>query len=240
MDHRCDCFFFLSLQRTSSDYIALCVSEFRSCGFFISCSFGPKTVRLTYTRPAFRHFGAREDPKQQGHDSMDPADQWRFTPLLEHSSFGFTPLPSQPAGLFGMIPGTSNAPYHSQAGDLHTPGLAFQLGTPLSLPQADTSIHPGSGPEMQGFHPPFLTSDAFNSHHVYPHQPSYAPNSFVQGGGHIQPHGLASDSMGKHSDVKYSGHPEMDSLGISGSNFQSIATMPSSNMPEPYVSSENM
>lgn len=189
---------------------------------------------------ALRHFGAREDPKQQGHDSMDPADQWRFTPLLEHNSFGFTPLPSQPAGLFGMTPGTSNAPYHSQAGDLHTPGLAFQLGTPLSLPQADTSIHPGSGPEMQSFHPPFLTSDAFNSHHIYPHQPSYTPSSFVQGGGHLQPHGLASDSMGKHSDVKYSGHPEMDSLGISGSNFQSIATMPNSNMPEPYVSSKNM
>ena len=171
---------------------------------------------------------------------MDPSDQWRFTPLLEHNSLGFTPLPSQSAGFFGLTPGASNAPYQSQAGDLHTPGLAFQLGTPLSMPHADTSVQPGSGPEMQGFHPPFLVSDTFNDHHVYPHQPSYAPSSFVQIGGHLHTHGVANEVIGKHSDVKYVNHSEMDTLGISSSNLQSIATMPSSKIAEPYVFSDNV
>ena len=167
---------------------------------------------------------------------MESTDQWRFTPIFEHNSFGFTPSMSHSAGLFGLSPGALNPAYHSQAGDLHTPGLA-QLGTPLSMPHTETTGQPVMTSEMHGFHPQLLAPEGFNNHHIYPQQPSYAPSSFIQAGSHFHshPHGVTTDATMKHTDMKFAGHSDVHSLAYSGSNLQPIATMPAVSTLETWV-----
>lgn len=70
--------------------------------------------------------------------------------------------------------------YHNQAGDLHTPNMGFQLGTPLSLPTSET--HPHQTPTafaLQGFHPHMLGSSTIQASATFSQQQSYAPSSFV-------------------------------------------------------------
>lgn len=171
-----------------------------------------------------RHFENREDSKPHNYDSMEATDQWRLTPMLEHNSLGFTPLPSQSAAFFGTTPGASHPAYQSQAGDLHTPGLAFQLGTPLSLPHTDHGIQPGLHSDLHGYHPQYLVPDAFHNHNVYHHQPLYAPGSYVQAEDHLHHHGLPNVMMPKDGTLKFTGHGEVDSRGISGPKLQSLGT----------------
>ena len=171
------------------------------------------------------------DPKQHGHDPMDTTDQWRLTPLLDHNSFGFTPLPSHSAGLFGLTPGATNAGYHSQAGDLHTPGLAFQLGTPLSMPHAENGVQSGVGHEMQPFQ--FLGSDVYGNHHSYAQQPSYAPSSFINHGGQFHGQGIASDVPGKQVDMKFANHHDMHALQFAETTLHSTSALPMLKPSEP-------
>ena len=70
--------------------------------------------------------------------------------------------------------------YHNQAGDLHTPNMGFQLGTPLSLPTSEGHIHQSSTAfALQGFHPHVLGSTSAQASATFPQQQSYAPSSFV-------------------------------------------------------------
>ncbi|KAK7745927.1 hypothetical protein SLS53_002646 [Cytospora paraplurivora] len=121
-------------------------------------------------------------------------EPWRFTPsLIDPGSFSFSTFANGPSGYYTPTPGGTNTLYHPQAGDLHTPTLAFGmgLGTPLSMPTTDAALQ-SAGPamlDMPGFHHPaapglhpsqFQQQQHFNPFvQPHPHQPSFAPSSFV-------------------------------------------------------------
>lgn len=118
-------------------------------------------------------------------------DAWRFTPsLLDPSTFTFTNFGNQPGGYYTPTPGGMNTLYHSQAGDLHTPGMGMGLGlgTPLSMPTTEAGVHAGTMMEFSPYsqhmshhsfqnYNPFANSPA--QQHQQPQQQSYAPAAFL-------------------------------------------------------------
>jgi hypothetical protein len=119
-------------------------------------------------------------------------EQWRFTPsLLDPNSFAFTTFANQLPGYYTPTPGGSNTLYHTQAGDLHTPGFSMGLGTPLSMPHSEVSFHTdqaSTGP-MQSFNPQAMATDGFQNpnpfafHHHQQHpqeQPHLQPQQQQQ------------------------------------------------------------
>ena len=102
------------------------------------------------------------DNQQEQEGALGDWDHSRFTPsMLDTNSFAFTNFVNQNSGDFSTpTPGANNNFFHNQAGDLHTPGMAFQLGTPLS---SDDS-HPVSAVDMQAFHPHLLQNQPFHDH----------------------------------------------------------------------------
>lgn len=97
--------------------------------------------------------------------------------MLDSTSFSFASFANQPTGYYTPTPGGTNTIYHNQAGDLHTPGMAFHLGTPLSMPTSDGNVH--SAIDVHGFHPHLLGLPSFQSATTFNPQQSYAPSSFV-------------------------------------------------------------
>lgn len=96
-------------------------------------------------------------------------DPWRFTPNLLDNSFSFASFANQGPGYY--TPGGLNSVYHNQsAGDLHTPGMAFHLGTPLSMPMADGMLQAPSPFDVNPFN-----SQLFQNHHFQNNQPFQAP-----------------------------------------------------------------
>jgi hypothetical protein len=137
-----------------------------------------------------------DDIKDQDPTPRGNTEPWRFTPsLLDPNSFAFTSFANQPPGYYTPTPGGTNTLYHSQAGDLHTPGFSFGLGTPLSLPTSEGGLHAGqvapSG-HLHGFNPHALGSHHFHqnvnpfsmpaqhSQAFAPHQFSHQPSAFDQ------------------------------------------------------------
>ena len=134
-----------------------------------------------------RH-GDAEDIKDQDPTPRGNNEPWRFTPsLLDPNSFAFTSFANQPPGYYTPTPGGTNTLYHSQAGDLHTPGFSFGLGTPLSLPTSESAVHVGQtapNTHLQGFNP-----HALGTHHHFQnanpfgippqHPQSFAPHQFT-------------------------------------------------------------
>jgi hypothetical protein len=128
-----------------------------------------------------RHFAELEDTKEHDATPKGVHDQWRFTPsLMDPNSFAFSAFANQPPGYYTPTPGGLNTLYHSQAGDLHTPGMGMNLGTPLSLPQT-SNILSATNPHVSLHH--------YQPHLLQPHQfehiPNYAPQqvfgpSFLQ------------------------------------------------------------
>ena len=142
------------------------------------------------TDDIYRQYGELDDLEK--HDVNTPkalADHWRFTPsLMDPNSFAFASFANQPPGYYTPTPGGINTLYHSQAGDLHTPGMGMNVGTPLSLPHTSSAMHVPD-PTMTDLHqfpPQFLQNHPF--HNINPfsqqpqlqHQPSYHPSSFLQ------------------------------------------------------------
>ena len=97
--------------------------------------------------------------------------------MLDSNSFNFTSFANQASGYYTPTPGGTSTTYHNQAGDLHTPGMGFHLGTPLSMPTSEGNIH--SAIEMHGFHPHLLDVHSFQTTATFNPQQSYAPSSFV-------------------------------------------------------------
>jgi hypothetical protein len=138
----------------------------------------------------FSHFPNEEDIKDHDPTPRPNPEQWRFTPsLLDPNSYAFTSFANQPPGYYTPTPGGTNTLYHSQAGDLHTPGFSFGLGTPLSLATSEGGLHAGhsaSGSHLHGFNP-----HALGTHHHFPnqnpfalqsqHAPAFAPHQFTHG-----------------------------------------------------------
>lgn len=69
--------------------------------------------------------------------------------------------------------------FHNQAGDLHTPGMGFGLGTPLSISHSETHTNSASAIDMHAFHPHLLQSQPYQSSNPFAQQQTYAPSSFV-------------------------------------------------------------
>ncbi|CBX98070.1 similar to CP2 transcription factor family protein [Plenodomus lingam JN3] len=134
-----------------------------------------------------RNLNDHEDIKDQDPTPRGSNEPWRFTPsLLDPNSFAFTSFANQPPGYYTPTPGGTNTLYHSQAGDLHTPGFSFGLGTPLSLPTSEGALHAGQTVPSQLHHG--FTPHALGAHHfqnVNPfamqsqHSQSFAPHQFT-------------------------------------------------------------
>lgn len=131
----------------------------------------------------FRHLGDLDEAKDHDATPKGLPDHWRFTPsLMDPNSFAFSSFANQPPGYYTPTPGGVNTLYHSQAGDLHTPGMGMHLGTPLSLPH---TAHALSTANVQVPLHHFQSSSMLQSHQ-FDHLPDYAPqqvfapSSFLQ------------------------------------------------------------
>lgn len=128
----------------------------------------------------YRHFNDHEDHKDQARTPRDINEQGKFTPsVLDTDAFAFSSFTNQPSGYYTPTPGGTSIAYHNQAGDLHTPGMGFHLGTPLSLPNSDAHIHPTASSEMHGFHPHMMDSFHFHTTNPFASQQSFTPSSFL-------------------------------------------------------------
>lgn len=126
-----------------------------------------------------RHFVDHDDSKDPNKTPKDAHDQWRFTPsILETNTFSFPSFANNPPGYYTPTPGGTSTAYHNQAGDLHTPGMGFNLGTPLSLPTSDVNIHSVAA-DLHAFNPHLFDSHHFHATNLYAPQQSFAPSSFV-------------------------------------------------------------
>lgn len=183
------------------DLSGLCHTEALStkssgCWDLYCLNFRPALERLTDIAPhrsqnqigheAFRD----QDPTPRAAAANEP---WRFTPsLLDPNSFSFSAFANHPPGYYTPTPGGTNTIYHPQAGDLHTPtlGLGMGLGTPLSMPTTEGSMH--HAPAMMEI-PPF-------HHGVHPHQFQHF-NPFIQPPP-VQPTAFAPSTF-VHQDTGY-------------------------------------
>ena len=96
--------------------------------------------------------------------------------MLDTNSFSFSNFVNQNSGDYSTsTPGGNNNFFHNQAGDLHTPGMAFQLGTPLS----SNDSHSVSAVDMQAFQSHLLHQQPFHDHRTFHPQQSFAPSSFI-------------------------------------------------------------
>lgn len=97
-----------------------------------------------------------------------------------------------------------NTLYHNQAGDLHTPGMALHLGTPLSLSLSEGPINAESSiVDMHGFHSQMFNPNSFQQPDPYAQQQSYAPSSFVhQDSGYGAVDGSPGNEMGMETDMQ--------------------------------------
>ncbi|TWU78142.1 hypothetical protein ED733_007470 [Metarhizium rileyi] len=110
-------------------------------------------------------------------------EPWRFTPsLLDPNSYAFNAF-ANAHGYYAPTPGGTNALFHSQAGDLHTPTIgAGGIATPLSMPNSGDVVHSGSSVmDISGFQ----SLQPHQFHHFNPFiqggpvQQNFAPTSFV-------------------------------------------------------------
>lgn len=130
----------------------------------------------------FRHFGDLEDNKDHDATPKGMHEHWRFTPsLMDPNSFAFSSFASQPPGYYTPTPGGVNTLYHSQAGDLHTPGMGMNIGTPLSLPPTSNALSAANvNIPLQHYQPHLLQPQQFENVSNYAPQQIFAPSSFLQ------------------------------------------------------------
>ncbi len=130
----------------------------------------------------FRHFGDLDDTKDHDATPKGLHDNWRFTPsLMDPNSFAFSSFANQPPGYYTPTPGGVNTLYHSQAGDLHTPGMGMNIGTPLSLPPSANILSAANvHVPLQHYQPHLLQPHQFENVPNYAPQQVFAPSSFLQ------------------------------------------------------------
>ncbi|KAL8854055.1 MAG: hypothetical protein Q9221_001178 [Calogaya cf. arnoldii] len=126
------------------------------------------------------HFDNVDNSKAE--DSTFPTSNydWRLTSsFIDASSFAFASLTNQTPGYCTPNTGGNGTYYHNKAGDLHTPNLGFQLGTPLSLPHSEGRSLTATAFDMHGFQPNFLVPNGFQSSNPFGAQENFAPSSFL-------------------------------------------------------------
>ena len=137
----------------------------------------------------YRQYSDLDDLKEHDVTPKGLNDNWRFTPsLMDPNSFAFASFANQPPGYYTPTPGGVNTLYHSQAGDLHTPGMGMSIGTPLSLPHTTDPVHAPdtSMADLHSFQSQFLHNqhfqnmNPFGQHPPMQHQQSFHPSSFLQ------------------------------------------------------------
>ncbi|KAK4695995.1 hypothetical protein P7C71_g1845, partial [Lecanoromycetidae sp. Uapishka_2] len=195
-----------------------------------------------------RHFGDQEAGKD--HESgLEEPDPWRFTPsMLDTNSYAFTSFTNQNSGDYTPTPGGSmNAVFHNQAGDLHTPGMGFQLGTPLSISASDSHTNPASAIDMHGFQPHMLHSQPFQHSNPFSHQQSYAPSSFVhqdsgyetmnpqQNGLPGEKFGIDVDTRGESNYAEYSARSYENMLGAPMQSLEKFRYQVTLNAPTAMI-----
>ena len=122
-----------------------------------------------------------DDSKKGALDTL--RDGYRFTPsMMDPNSLAFSTFANQspsyytPATLSG-----ANAFYHSQAGDLHTPGMGMSFGTPLSPPQsANTLCTTNMNASLSHHDPELLQAHHFEHTATYQNPQLFASSSFLQ------------------------------------------------------------
>lgn len=108
------------------------------------------------------------------------AQDLRFTPsFVDPNSLSYMNFPAQQSGYYTPNSEGLGPLFHSQAGDLHTPGMS--MITPMSLTQQLP------GPTLTAGGQAF-SLDHYDQHYINPHfhnpqafapQPSFAPSAFV-------------------------------------------------------------
>lgn len=97
---------------------------------------------------------------------------------MDANSFTFASFTNQASAYCTPGTGGMGTYYHNKAGDLHTPNLGFNLGTPLSLPHSDNRHDSTTAFGMQHFQPNFLESAAFQTPN-FGSQQAFAPSTFL-------------------------------------------------------------
>ncbi|KAL8952996.1 MAG: hypothetical protein Q9222_001111 [Ikaeria aurantiellina] len=98
---------------------------------------------------------------------------------MDPNSMTFTSLANQSPGYYTPATAGASTYYHNKAGDLHTPNLGFNFGTPLSMPHSEGRSHSTAGFEMHGFQPTFLDMHGLQTPSHGAPQQMFAPSSFL-------------------------------------------------------------
>ena len=174
-----------------------------------------------------RHFGDHEGGKDHESGLGEP-DHWRFTPsMLDTNSYAFTAFANQHSGDFTPTQtGGMSAVFHNQAGDLHTPGMGFHLGTPLSMSASESHTNPASTVDIRGFHPHLLQTQTFQNSNPFAQQESYAPSSFVHQDSDYetmnpQQNGLPDEKLAMDSEL----HKDSNYAGYSARTFENMPAL---------------
>ncbi|MCJ1308673.1 hypothetical protein MMC25_002327 [Agyrium rufum] len=147
-------------------------------------------------------------------------DDFRFTPsLLDSNPFAFGTFSGHNLGYYTPTPGGINTLYHSQAGDLHTPGMGLHIGTPMSMSIPDGTMHAIQTLDLPAFNPHILQSHTFPQQSPFiQHQiQGYAPPSFVhQDSGYVAVDNSPGDDVTHDSGMQ----PHDFSSGFMMQEFQ--------------------
>ena len=142
-------------------------------------------------------------------------DHWRFTPnIFDSGSFAFSSLMNQHSGYYTPTANAISMACHTQAGDLHTPGMAFQLGTPLSLPASEGQILSTTTVGMHAFDAQLMNSGHYSDPHVFAPPQSYAPSSFLHQDTRFEPLDASNDDV-PVQDIKTEPGPQPDAGPVS-------------------------
>ncbi|KAF2149905.1 hypothetical protein K461DRAFT_281140 [Myriangium duriaei CBS 260.36] len=161
-----------------------------------------------HDRPDAHHEPGKDgEPTPRGN-----VDAWGFgsglTPsLLDPNSSSFNSFANQMPGYYTPTPGGNSTLFHSHhAGDLHTPGFQYGLGTPLSMPTSEATMHAGQTLAVPGFAPQQQMSHSLPSQHQFQgmdpyqlHQQPFNTHSFSNpppSFHHMDSHSSGSPSMG--------------------------------------------
>jgi hypothetical protein len=136
---------------------------------------------------------------------------WRFTPSIMDTAYAsFTHhLPSY----YTPTPGGINTIYHHSAGDLHTPRFGTGLGTPLSMPTTDSSMHTIPAAEMHEL-PPTMNPHEFHNFQSFDPQRGFAPADFGQHTAYNPTEEAISEQIDNHHQIDTEMSGETDVVGF--------------------------
>ena len=158
---------------------------------------------LTYIIVSSEQYTDQEHDR--AHETLfNENDNWRLTPsFLDTNSFNFSQFSHQDSTGVAPAPGAMDAMFHNKAGDLHTPGFSFQLGTPLT--SSDTSM-PTSAVHPLGLHTHNTQQQSLGASEL-DFQQAFAPSAFVHRDSGYESIGRPCDTtFAQNIETKAGGH----------------------------------